>query len=720
MASIDLSLQSLPGREELAVLVVSPASQAGFTAPLPTALLESHAAWRRRFVHHYGSREGGLPAAVLDDYSDQLILGLRQWFEHERWLPLHRALRLQPGLPLRLRITPELRALEELPWETLPLDRPLWRLPPQDPPQPVAVPRARRARLLLVVGHEQDLDLQAEVAELEDLARRGRQPLRILRGPAVSPQALQAVLAEEPGWDALLFLGHGDASPERGGRLQLGDGSWISGASLEEPLRRAVDRGLSLVLFHCCLGIDLAHRALAAGVAWVQVFRERVPNGAAAGAFRRLLRELQAGHSFAQAQQRAAQTLELPPWSGCRGLLSIYCHPDAPPYRWPRPNEVLRRRELLLLGGTAAAAYGIGLGQGWDRRSRHGSRVWRMATYQGSPQYRRLLVGQVPERLAQRLATLTEGRFRLELVDRSALSSSDILGLVNEGRSVQCGYVDVYYDKVLLPLTFAKAVPFGLTPREQTAWLWYTRKGDDRPFHQTVYPRLAVDGVRLDQLVSIPLTLTGGQMGGWFKREVNGAEDLRGLRMRIPGLGADVLNAFGVQTDFAINAGRVITADQILPRLRDGRLDAAEWIGPYDDELLGLPSAARYYYTPGWWEPSTSNELMVSRRALRELPADLRLALQTACAETFLWTRREYDLRNIEALRRLRADGVQLRRFPPALMRAFAQESERQLREQERQDPERFGYVAAEWRRFRSRIRDVIAVTQFRPEEGQP
>ena len=174
------------------------------------------------------------------------------------------------------------------------------------------------------------------------------------------------------------------------------------------------------------------------------------------------------------------------------------------------------------------------------------------------------------------------------------------------------------------------------------------------------------------------------------------------------------------QTDFAINSGRVINADQILPRLRDGRLDAAEWIGPYDDELLGLPSAARFYYRPGWWEPSTTNELMVSRRALAELPADLRLALQTACAETFLWTRREYDLRNIEALRRLRADGVQLRSFPPTLMRAFAQESERQLREQERQDPERFGYVAAEWRRFRTRIRDVIAVTQFSPEEGQP
>jgi hypothetical protein len=122
-----------------------------------------------------------VPTAVLEDYSNQLIRGLGQWFEQDRWLPLHRALRLQPALPLRLRVAPELRKLEELPWESLPLDRPLWRLPPQDPPQPVAVPRARRARLLLLVGYEQELDLQSEVEELQDLAQRGRQLLRILR-----------------------------------------------------------------------------------------------------------------------------------------------------------------------------------------------------------------------------------------------------------------------------------------------------------------------------------------------------------------------------------------------------------------------------------------------------------------------------------------------------------------------------------------------------------
>lgn len=131
MASIDLSLQPLAGGEELAVLLVSPASQAGFTAPLPSGLLELHAAWRRRFLHHHGSTGAGLPAAVVDDYSAQLNRGLAQWFEHSRWQPLDRALRQQPGLPLRLRVAQELRPLEALPWETLPLDRPLWRRRPR-------------------------------------------------------------------------------------------------------------------------------------------------------------------------------------------------------------------------------------------------------------------------------------------------------------------------------------------------------------------------------------------------------------------------------------------------------------------------------------------------------------------------------------------------------------------------------------------------------------
>ena len=726
MASIDLSLQPLSGRDELAVLVVSPASQAGFTAPRPAALLELHAAWRRRFVLHHSRQEGALPAAVLEDYSEQLIRGLQQWFEHERWRPLHRALRLQPGLPLRLRLAPELRALEELPWESLPLDRPLWRLPPLDPAQPVAKVRSRRARLLVVVGHEQELDLEPEVEALQDLARRGRYPLRLLRGEAANPRALQAVLAEEPGWDALIFLGHGEASADQGGRLQLGDGSWVSGASLELPLRRAVDRGLTLVLLHCCLGIDLAHRCLASGVAWVQVFRERVPDGAAALACRRLLHELQAGRPLALAQQRAALALEQPPWSGCRGLLSVYGHPDAPPFRWPRPREGLRRRELLLAGGAAGLAYGLGQRVGWHVASNEAVTRWRLATTYARDAFKPLVVGEVWRRLIRELADVTDQSFVLlgpdEFskpggLDVSQLDSLDILKQVNEGSGYQCAYVDIYYDQRLRPLFFAKAIPFGLSPREQSAWLAYEREGDGRPFRETVYARLQGGDLRLQQLRSFPISLTNGQMGGWFKKELSRLEDLRGLRMRIPGIGAEVLNAFGVKTDYSLNDGKVIAADEIRARLSGGLLDAAEWIGPGDDVALGLQKAkAPFYYAPGWWEPSTTNELMVNRQRFQGLSPAHQKALETVCRSIYQWCQTEYDRRNMKALRELRRNPeVQLRRFPPALMQAFEAESQRLLQEYARQDPSGFGYVYDEWRRFRQSIRDTIAVTQYQP-----
>jgi TRAP-type mannitol/chloroaromatic compound transport system substrate-binding protein len=172
-----------------------------------------------------------------------------------------------------------------------------------------------------------------------------------------------------------------------------------------------------------------------------------------------------------------------------------------------------------------------------------------------------------------------------------------------------------------------------------------------------------------------------------------------------------------VKTDVDLNKGRGIPADQILPRLRAGLLDAAEWIGPYDDRLLGLHTAARFYYHPGWWEPSTTNELMVNKQALAELsPAHLE-ALKTACAEIYLWSCREYDLRGMEALQQLRESGTQLRRFPPEMMRAFQQESQRLLQEKARWDPYAFGYVYTEWLRFRDRIRDAIGITQYRPED---
>lgn len=747
MASIDLNLQPLGG-DHLAALVVSPALQASANLPQPVALLDQLAAWRRRFLMHHGGGGTTLPASVVDDYSQQLIDGLRHWLQEKEWEGLQRALRLQPGLPLRLRVADSLRELEALPWETLPLDRPLWRLPPSDPLLPEAAPRNRRARLLLLVGEEEGLGLEEEVRALIGLAERARWEMRILRGREAAPAALRQALEAEPGWDVLIHLGHASEDPQQGGRLQLGDGSWVSGASLEGPLRRAADHGLRLILLNSCSGMDLAHRFLAVGVAWVQVFRDAVPSGAAALVFARLLRLLENGRPFPQAVMAAGQALEHPPWAGCRGLLSVYGHPEASAYQWPRLNPRLQRRELLRLGAVAAASGGLAGGLAWDQRGRQGSTEWTMASWLEG-ENRNLLLAQVPHFLAGRLAEISGGRFRLNVENAFRTDSSTILGRVNSGE-VNCGYADVYYDPKLKPLWFFKAIPFGLTPREQEAWLWHVRDGETLtyapqetrplacsypgclesredqerhrklPFRQTIYRLIADDkGSKLANLMSIPISCTGGQMGGWFKREIRTAEDLRGLRMRIPGLGAEVLEKFGVETNNS-GDGSIIPPSRIRQSLGRSTLDAAEWIGPRDDMVLGLHELGCLYYGDGWWEPSTTTDLFLNRRAFLALSRENQAALYAACASTYQWVQREYDIQNMHALERLRRQGVALRRFPPPLMAAFRARTEEVLAHYSRVDPAVFGQVHTEWRSFRDRFRGALAITQFDPGEPLP
>jgi TRAP-type mannitol/chloroaromatic compound transport system substrate-binding protein len=741
MPTVDLNLQPLgtppdPGKllapgQTLAALLVSPAVQASFALTPPAKLHALYVKWRNCFLQHHHlnhlhrAEAAGpdavvdLPATVVDDYGQQLSNALQEWFSTPEWAPLHRALRLHPGSPLRLRLAPSLRAMEQWPWEELPLDRTVWRLPPNNPELPIAAQRQRRPRLLLVVGQERELSLDRDIQTLEALARRGRIHLVTLRGLQSTPGQLRECLEAPPGWDGLIFLGHSTADAKQGGSLQLADGQWISGASLEPSLRKAADHGLQLVLFNSCSGVDLAHRCLAAGIAWVQCFREPVPTEAAAAAFTALLRAMEAGKPFAAALEEASQRLRRGPWTGTQSLLSAYSHPEAKPFHLPEPRQKLQRRELLVLAAGTSAAGLAGLASGWGARGSQGTREWRMLTYLGQ-QDDKLIVGQAPRMVAERLAQLTEGRFRIRVDPQPNLSSSEMFRRVSRGEA-PCSYADVYYDKLLTPLFFAKAIPFGLTPREQTAWLHYRRRKDDPwPFHQSVYPRIKVQNDTLEGLCSFPISCTGGQMGGWFKQPLASLEDLKGLRMRIPGLGAEVLNRFGVRTDLELNAGRVIGPSQIVERMRDGRLDAAEWIGPHDDEALGLhelrDQGFLYYYSPGWWEPSTTTELMVNKEAYASLSPDHRAALETACADTYARILRSYDLQNISALERLKRQGVQLRRFPPEMMQAFEQASAAHLEELARQSPLTFGYVYREWSTFRRRLRDTLGVTQFTPE----
>jgi TRAP-type mannitol/chloroaromatic compound transport system substrate-binding protein len=164
-------------------------------------------------------------------------------------------------------------------------------------------------------------------------------------------------------------------------------------------------------------------------------------------------------------------------------------------------------------------------------------------------------------------------------------------------------------------------------------------------------------------IVNFPAGSTGVQMGGWFKREVETLDDLSGLKMRIPGLGGEVMSRLGVTV-------QVLAGGDIYPALERGAIDATEWVGPHDDEKLGFHRIAQNYYYPGWWEPGATLSYYVNRKAWDGLPAEYREMFTSAAAETAMWVTARYDTLNPPALQRLLKQGVRLRRFSDEIMRA--------------------------------------------------
>ncbi len=259
----------------------------------------------------------------------------------------------------------------------------------------------------------------------------------------------------------------------------------------------------------------------------------------------------------------------------------------------------------------------------------------------------------VADVLAARLAALTDDRFRLRVFPAGEIVPFDqVLESVQKG-TVQMGHAASYYFIGKNPaLAFDCTVPFGLTARQQNAWL-YDGGGLD-----------LMRGLFVDfNVLNFPGGNTGIQMGGWFRREVNSLQDLRGLKMRIPGLGGRVMDRLGVTV-------QVLAGGDIYPALERGAIDATEWVGPYDDEKLGFYQVARNYYYPGWWEPGPNLSFYVNRDAWDRLPSAYRQALEVATAEANLLMLARYDARNPPALQRLLAAGVSLRPFPDEVMRA--------------------------------------------------
>jgi TRAP-type mannitol/chloroaromatic compound transport system substrate-binding protein len=265
------------------------------------------------------------------------------------------------------------------------------------------------------------------------------------------------------------------------------------------------------------------------------------------------------------------------------------------------------------------------------------------------------------KRLAADLGEISGGRLNIQVYGAGELVAGlEVFDAVSQG-TVEMAHSASYYWAGKIPATqFFCAVPFGMIAQEQNSWFY---NGGGIELWREIYAR--------SNMTVFPAGNTGTQMGGWFRKEIRNADDFKGLKMRIPGLGGKVVAAVGATVV-------LLAASEIFPALERGVIDAAEWVGPYVDRRLGLHQAAKYYYYPGWHEPGTANELMVNLNAFNSLPKELQVALEDAAYRLNLWLLSIYQPMNVEALQDLvQNQGVKLMRYPDDLLDKLKTESDK-------------------------------------------
>lgn len=350
----------------------------------------------------------------------------------------------------------------------------------------------------------------------------------------------------------------------------------------------------------------------------------------------------------------------------------------------------IKRRDFLKKAGAGAAgvaALGACGGEssaagGGQTGVVDGPRVsWRLAT--SFPPSLDLLHG-AGIRIGQRVEELTGGNFTMRVYAAGEIVPGlQVMDAVMQG-TVHCGVSPGYYYIGKHPaLAFDTAIPFGLTTRQQYAWMMH---GGGLELINEIYSDFGI--------ISFPANSTGGQMGGWFREPVNSLSELAGLRFRIPGIGGEVMSRLGVTV-------QNLQAAEIYPALERGAIDATEWVGPHDDEKLGFYQIAKYYYYPGWWEPGVTMGLLINLEEFNALPVSYQQVLKAVSGETFADRLAAYDNANPVALQRLVNDhGVIVREYSKDIMDAAWRESNAYLEEQSAEDAS-FRRVYESYRAFR-------------------
>ncbi|MGA2566537.1 MAG: TRAP transporter substrate-binding protein [Pseudolabrys sp.] len=305
-----------------------------------------------------------------------------------------------------------------------------------------------------------------------------------------------------------------------------------------------------------------------------------------------------------------------------------------------------RRKFLTALGAGAAAAV-----------------IAKPAIAQSMPELKWRLTASWPksldtlfgacETIAKYVSEATDGKFQIQTFAAGEIVPGlQVLDAVQNG-TVELGHSAQYYYIGKDP-TWALfcATPFGLNSRQQNAWFY---EGEGQKLIDEF-------GAKFNSKCLLAGN-TGAQMGGWFKKEIGSVDDFKGLKMRIGGWAGKTLGKLGL-------VAQQLAGGDIYPALEKGTIDAAEWVGPYDDEKLGFYKIAKYYYYPGGWEGGTTNHLLINLPKWNELPKNYQAVLIMAAGYANVEEQARYDARNPLALKRLVANGVQLRPFSQAVMEA--------------------------------------------------
>jgi TRAP-type mannitol/chloroaromatic compound transport system substrate-binding protein len=308
----------------------------------------------------------------------------------------------------------------------------------------------------------------------------------------------------------------------------------------------------------------------------------------------------------------------------------------------------MNRRKFIKTAGAATAA---------------ASALAAPAIAQTTPEFKWRMTSSFPKALdtiygaaesfSRYVSEATDNKFQIQVFAANEIVPGlEAANAVSAGNVEMCHTASYYYWGKDPTFAFGTAVPFGLNGRMQNAWMYH---GGGMELMNTFYAK--------HNLVAFPCGNTGAQMGGWFRKEIKSLADLQGLKMRIGGFGGRVISQVGV-------VPQQIAGGEIYQALEKGTIDAAEWVGPYDDEKLGFQKVAQYYYYPGWWEGGPMLHTMVNSAKWAELPKAYQSIIATASQAANVDMQARYDAKNPEALKKLVAAGAVLRPYPIDIMEA--------------------------------------------------